>query len=190
MGIRIVGVTLSFCTHPSRSPSGRIPLKEFCRVFDELRKIVGNASGKVSVDDAMVEAPAEIDNIARLDNVIFDDRLFLDAGDGQDSHLRVVDDWGGPLASAAQHTKVAEGDGSFFEFAGFELIRQSSFFQIFEGVDEFSERKQLSIAEDRNDQPQGRSHGDADIVVGVLKDFMIFHIDGCIDDGKFLDCQG
>ena len=100
-----------------------------------------------------------------------DDGLFLEAADGEDGGLGLVDDRRAELA--AEDAGVGEREGRSGGFVGLELLGARALGQIGDGAGDVDEAARLRLLDDGHDQAPLQRDGDAEVDVGVVVDGVV-----------------
>ncbi len=141
--------------------------------FQRLFEFEHEFAGVGAVDEAVIEAEAEVLHGANGDGVVAfgvgeHGGLFAQAADGEDGRLGLVDD--GHAELAAKGAGVGEREGGSADFVGRELFGAGAEGEIGDGAGEIGEAALLGLADDGHDEAPVERDGDAEMDVLVVAD--------------------
>src|SRR5512132_3414551 len=139
-----------------------------------------------AVDDAVVEGDRDRSGRAGDDLAAPDDRPLGDSADAEDPDLGVVDDRG--RQQAAELAGARDGERRASELLGLELVVARRFGEPCDLVRQLVDGARVAVADDRDDEPLVRLHGDADVVAVEVDDLVA--LEPSVQLGHFLERLG
>ena len=116
-----------------RATSHQLSSKSWSRIFQRLQE----SSAIGAVNQTMVVAEGEVAHRPHGDHVVDDDNALVDAADGEDGHLRLIDDR--QSEQRAEDAGVGDGERPALHFLGLELLGSRAVGQILNRAGELEE---------------------------------------------------
>jgi hypothetical protein len=172
-----------------RSGSGRlraIPSRLVPSSLQRLFELAHELAGVGAVDEAVVEAQAEVLHRANGDGVVAlgvgqHHRLLAQAADGQNRRLRLVED--GRAELAAEDAGVGQRKGAAGTSSGSSFLVRARSARSAMARARLQETEPLGLPDHGHNQPPLQSHGDAQVDPRVVVDEAVDQ--RSVDDGEF-----